>query len=152
MGRKQKKKAKKKARGGTVLSRHSKPMGHIPTQLPNFPPVYRGRVIKSRAKPSLRQTQQLMGGPTMQNLSNPVFFGNSGMLSNAAMAAMNNRTYAIERDTNQKLAQLRGLQDARGAQNDERVAQLQRQVAVNLNAVRGTQGSIAAERRIREMH
>ena len=82
MGRKQKKKAKKKARGGTVLSRHGKPMGHIPTQLPNFPPVYRGRVIKSRAKPSLRQTQQLMGGPTMQNLSNPVFFGNTGMLSN----------------------------------------------------------------------
>ena len=150
-----KKKAKKKrarARAGAMLSRHGKPMGHIPTQLPNFPPVYRGRVIKSRARPSLRQTQQLMGGPTIQNMGNPQFFGNSGVLTNAAMAAVNNRTYAIERDTNQKLAQLRGLHERqirRGDANDQHIAQLTQDVQRNLVEVRGAQGQI---QRVANLH
>ena len=37
-----------------------------------------------------------MGGLTAANLQQPSFFGNTALLSNSAMAAMNNRTYALE--------------------------------------------------------
>ena len=59
----------------------------------------RGRVkrIRSRKRQNLRQMRNGMGGLTPANLKQPSFFGNTALLTNAAMAAMNNKAYATER-------------------------------------------------------
>ena len=59
----------------------------------------RGRVkrIRSRKRQNLRQMRNGMGGLTPANLKQASFFGNTALLTNAAMAAMNNKAYATER-------------------------------------------------------
>ena len=57
----------------------------------------RVKQIRSRKRPNLRQMRNGMGGLTAANLRQPNFFGNTAMLTNAAMAAMNNKAYATER-------------------------------------------------------
>eukprot|EP01048_Picozoa_sp_COSAG05_P022178 COSAG05_NODE_4339_length_1559_cov_9.341096_2_plen_233_part_00 len=53
--------------------------------------------IRSRKRQNLRQMRNGMGGLTPANLKQPSFFGNTALLTNAAMAAMNNKAYALER-------------------------------------------------------
>ena len=53
--------------------------------------------IKNRKRQNLREMRRGMGGTLQQKMSAPNFFGNTAMLSNAAMSAMNNKSYALER-------------------------------------------------------
>jgi len=60
-------------------------------------PRQRVKRIRSRKRQNLRQMRNGMGGLTPANLKQPSFFGNTALLTNAAMAAMNNKAYATER-------------------------------------------------------
>ena len=57
----------------------------------------KSKVIRSRKRTNLRTMRNGMGGLTAANLKQPSFFGNTALLTNSAMAAMNNKAYALER-------------------------------------------------------
>jgi hypothetical protein len=86
-------------------------------------PARRKRIV-SRRRPNLRELRRSMGGLTPANLKDPSFFGNTALLSNAAMAAMNNKAYALERQMLDSAAEL----NARVRAGDQTVGQLQEQV------------------------
>ena len=50
----------------------------------------RRKTLRPRKRPNLRTMRNGMGGLTPANLQQPSFFGNTAMLSNSAMSAMNN--------------------------------------------------------------
>lgn len=68
-------------------------------------PARRKRIVNRRRR-NLREMRRGMGGFSASNLQNPTFFGNVAQLSNSAMSAMNNRTYAIERELLNSRAEL----------------------------------------------
>ena len=65
-----------------------------------------------------------MGGLTAANLQQPSFFGNTALLSNSAMAAMNNRTYALESQIRDNQSEIKAFIQA-GKANDARVQLLE---------------------------
>ena len=80
--------------------------------------------ITSRRRPNLREMRQGMGGTLQQQMSAPNFFGNTAMLSNAAMSAMNNKSYALERQIRDNQSEIKAsLQAGRG--DNAQVRQLQ---------------------------
>jgi hypothetical protein len=65
-----------------------------------------------------------MGGLTPANLQQPSFFGNTAMLSNSAMSAMNNKAYALERQMLDHQAETRAQANAGRAHNQRSEDQL----------------------------
>ena len=86
-------------------------------------PARRKRIV-SRRRPNLREVRRSMGGPTPSNLRNPNFFGNTALLSNAAMAAMNNKAYALENQMREHTAEVKALKMA-GLGESQQVKALQ---------------------------
>ena len=68
--------------------------------------------IRSRKRPNLRKMRNGMGGLTAANLKQPNFFGNTALLTNAAMAAMNNKAYATERQLLDMQSEMRAQQQS----------------------------------------
>ena len=71
----------------------------------------RRKSIKPRKRPNLRTMRNGMGGLTSANLRLPSFFGNTALLTNSAMAAMNNKAYSIERQLLDYTAEARAQLD-----------------------------------------
>ena len=86
-------------------------------------PARRKRIV-SRRRLNLREVRRSMGGPTPANLRNPSFFGNTALLSNAAMANMNNKAYALENQMREHTAEVKALQMA-GQGESQQVQALQ---------------------------
>ena len=86
-------------------------------------PARRKRIV-SRRRPNLREVRRSMGGPTPANLKDPSFFGNTAMLSNSAMANMNNKAYALENQMREHTAEVKALQMA-GQGESQQVKALQ---------------------------
>ena len=86
-------------------------------------PARRKRIV-SRRRPNLRELRRSMGGLTAANLKDPSFFGNTALLSNAAMAAMNNKAYALENQMREHTSEVRALQMA-GQGESQQVQALQ---------------------------
>ena len=80
--------------------------------------------ITSRRRPNLREMRQGMGGTLQQQMSAPNFFGNTAMLSNAAMSAMNNKSYALERQIRDNQSEIKAFIQA-GRGDNAQVRQLQ---------------------------
>jgi uncharacterized protein YjbJ (UPF0337 family) len=97
-------------------------------------PQRRERVkrINNRRRPNLREMRRGMGGLTAANLRQPSFFGNTAMLSNAAMAQINNQKYETERRLFTHEAELRAIQNAPARSQQQQapqIAALQKQIA-----------------------
>ena len=75
------------------------------------PSQQRRKSIKPRKRPNLRTMRNGMGGLTAANLKQPSFFGNTALLTNSAMAAMNNKAYSIERQLLDYTAEARAQLD-----------------------------------------
>ena len=71
----------------------------------------RRKSIKPRKRPNLRTMRNGMGGLTPANLRLPSFYGNTALLTNSAMAAMNNKAYSIERQLLDYTAEARAQLD-----------------------------------------
>jgi hypothetical protein len=92
----------------------------------------RVRRINNRRRPNLREMRRGMGGLTAANLRQPSFFGNTAMLSNAAMAQINNQKYETERRLFAHEAELKAIQNAPARaqqQQAPQIAALQQQIA-----------------------
>eukprot|EP01048_Picozoa_sp_COSAG05_P019665 COSAG05_NODE_3142_length_2290_cov_1.530351_2_plen_377_part_00 len=83
-------------------------------ELQQGPSKARVKRIGSRKRPNLRTMRNGMGGLTPANLKQPSFFGNTNLLTNAAMAAMNNKAYALERQMLDNQAEVKALQNRGG--------------------------------------
>ena len=94
--------------------------------------------IVSRRRPNLREMRRGMGGSLGQQMSSSNFFGNTAMLSNAAMAAMNNKSYALERQIRDNQAEIKAFINA-GRGDDARIQQLQQQNQTLLGDLEVTQ-------------
>ena len=98
--------------------------------------------IRSRKRPNLRQMRNGMGGLTAANLRQPNFFGNTAMLTNAAMAAMNNKSYALERQIRDNQSHIQAsLQAGRG--DNAQVRQLQQQNQALLQDLGQTRNTVS---------
>ena len=91
------KKAKSKKRKVKSKSKAIDLTLRLNVELEQGRPRERVKRIRSRKRQNLRQMRNGMGGLTPANLKQPSFFGNTALLTNAAMAAMNNKAYATER-------------------------------------------------------
>ena len=80
--------------------------------------------IKNRKRQNLREMRRGMGGTLQQKMSAPNFFGNTAMLSNAAMSAMNNKSYALERQIRDNQSEIKAFIQA-GRGDNAQVRQLQ---------------------------
>jgi hypothetical protein len=92
----------------------------------------RVRRINNRRRPNLREMRRGMGGLTAANLRQPSFFGNTAMLSNAAMAQINNQKYETERRLFTHEAELKAIQNAPARSQQQQapqIAALQKQIA-----------------------
>ena len=84
----------------------------------------RRKTLRPRKRPNLRTMRNGMGGLTPANLQQPSFFGNTAMLSNSAMSAMNNKAYALERQMLDHQAETRAQANAGRAHNQRSEDQL----------------------------
>eukprot|EP01048_Picozoa_sp_COSAG05_P020839 COSAG05_NODE_3664_length_1919_cov_13.108523_3_plen_165_part_00 len=78
-----------------------------------------------------------MGGLTAANLQQPSFFGNTALLSNSAMAAMNNRTFALESQIRDNQSEIKAFIQA-GKANDARVRLLEADNTTLVNELQET--------------
>jgi hypothetical protein len=78
-----------------------------------------------------------MGGLTTANLQQPSFFGNTALLTNSAMSAMNNRTYALESQIRDNQSEIKAFIKA-GKTGDPRLRQLETDNATLVNELQET--------------
>ena len=61
----------------------------------------------------------------MANLQQPSFFGNTALLTNSAMSAMNNKAYAVERQILDMKAEMRAQEQAGRVISDNQRQEIQ---------------------------
>ena len=98
----------------------------------------RRRVIKPRQRPNLRAVRNGMGGLTAGNMQQPSFFGNTALLGNSAMAAMNNQRYALESQLRDSQAELSASQRS-GRAHAAHIQALQQQTQALTDNLQRTQ-------------
>ena len=88
--------------------------------------------IKNRKRQNLREMRRGMGGTLQQKMSAPNFFGNTAMLTNAAMSAMNNKSYALEQQIRDNQSEIKAfIQAGNGDNNQVRRLQVQNQALID---------------------
>jgi hypothetical protein len=107
-GKKKKARKKKKAKGSVDLTLKL----NVELESGKGRPKQRTRRITSRRRQNLREMRRGMGGLTAANLQKPSFFGNTALLSNAAMSQINNQKYDTEQRLRDQAAELKALKNA----------------------------------------